>query len=145
MRWILVSVVLLTLSVYSDGVPGPSGTPEAVLDWGGGGGGQRPQGAHDCFLSGAHQWRRQLFGMEGGGGTICIAHRTRGSICYHNFPNILLVYLLSSHLKKKKNYMVVPASEPKFSHFASKTYVYFHQFVSKSHICHCPCVPQPSS
>ena len=29
-----------------------------------------------------------------------IAHRTRGSICYHNFPNILLVYLLSSHFKK---------------------------------------------
>ena len=62
----------------------------------GGGGGQRPKGAHDFFfLSGAHQWHSQLFGM-GGGGYQCIerekiAHRTRGSICYHNFPNILLV------------------------------------------------------
>ena len=39
------------------------GAPEAVLDWGGGGGGQRPKGAQDIFSVGAHQWRSQLFGM----------------------------------------------------------------------------------
>ena len=47
------------------------------------GGGKDRRGAHDFFLSGAHQWRSQLFGMGGGGGTNVsrekkIAHRTRG-------------------------------------------------------------------
>ena len=45
--------------------PAQPGAPEAVLDWGGGGGGQRPKGAHDFFSVGAHQWRSQLFGMGG--------------------------------------------------------------------------------
>ena len=48
-----------------------TGAPEAVLDWGGGGG-QRPKGAHVFFLSVAHQWRSQLFGMGVGEGTKCI-------------------------------------------------------------------------
>ena len=33
--------------------------------WMGGGGGQRPKGAHNFFSVGAHQWRSQLFGMGG--------------------------------------------------------------------------------
>ena len=64
---------------------------------GGGGGGQRPKGAHDFFffcqglISGVASF------LVWGGGRVPmyrerkIAHRTRGSICYHNFPNILLV------------------------------------------------------
>ena len=66
------------------------GAPEAVLDWGGGGGKDLRGLTIFFFLLGAHQWRRQLFGMEGGGEGYHmyrqkIAHRTRGSICYHNF------------------------------------------------------------
>ena len=45
-----------------------SGAPEAVLDWG-----AKTLGGSRFFLSGAHQWRSQLFGMPGGGGgTKCI-------------------------------------------------------------------------
>ena len=50
-----------------------TGAPEAVLDWGGGGGKDLRGLTIFFFLLGAHQWRRQLFGMEGGGkGTIFI-------------------------------------------------------------------------
>ena len=35
---------------------------------GGGGGAKTLGGSRFFFLLGAHQWRRQLFGMEGGGG-----------------------------------------------------------------------------
>ena len=39
-----------------------AGAPEAVLDWGG----KDLRGLTIFFLSGAHQWRSQLFGMGGG-------------------------------------------------------------------------------
>ena len=65
----------------------------------GGGGGAIKGGSHFVYV-GAHQWSSQPY-WYGGKDTRCIdqknevlscfAHWTRGSMCYHNFHNLILL------------------------------------------------------
>ena len=83
----------------------PAGAPEAVLDWGGGGGGGKDlRGLTIFFCQGLISGVASFLVCRGGGvPNVSTKNCTSDarSICYHNFPNIVLVYLLSSHFKKK--------------------------------------------